>query len=198
MDRYSCVMADPPWQFRNKIDMADGVDRSAMSQYSTMDVEGIKWFLRGSPTSVIKGTDYDGRIMLEDAVADDAILLLWAPSSFIVDGTATAVARAWGFEPKQLVHWVKGRHTPERFVLQVGMGRYSRNCTESFLLCTKGKCSKLIQDHGVPNVIIAPRGRHSAKPDEAFRWAERLLPGPRLSIFERTMRDGWDAIGDEL
>lgn len=196
MSRYTCIMTDDPWTFHNKIDMGDKVDRSAMSKYNTMDLEGIKWFLRGSPESVIHGRT--GHTMLEDLIAEDAVLLLWAPSSFIVDGSATEVARARGFEPKQMIHWIKGRHTSERFVLHVGMGRYTRNCTETMLLCTRGKCSKLIQDKGVPNVIFAPRGRHSAKPDEAYRFAERLLPGPRLSIFERRHIPGWDVIGEEL
>jgi hypothetical protein len=79
---------------QNKLDMSDGVDRSAMSQYTTMDLEGVKWFLRGSPESVIHGRT--GTTMLEDLIAEDAVLLLWAPSSFIVDGAATSVARAWG------------------------------------------------------------------------------------------------------
>lgn len=193
---YTCIMADPPWLFHNKLDMSDGVDRSAMSQYTTMDLEAVKWFLRGSPKSVIYGKD--GHTMLEDLIAEDAVLLLWAPSSFIVDGAATSVAEAWGFEPKQLITWVKGRLTPERLVLNVGMGRYTRNCTEHMLLCTKGKCSKLIQDKGVPNVFVASRGQHSAKPLEAYKLAERLLPGPRLSIFDRKLVEGWDAIGDQL
>jgi len=191
-----CIMAAPPWLFHNKLDMSDGVDRSAMSQYTTMDLEAVKWFLRGSPKSVIYGKD--GHTMLEDLIAEDAVLLLWAPSSFIVDGAATSVAEAWGFEPKQLITWVKGRLTPERLVLNVGMGRYTRNCTEHMLLCTKGKCSKLIQDKGVPNVFVASRGQHSAKPLEAYKLAERLLPGPRLSIFDRKLVEGWDAIGDQL
>jgi len=196
-DRYVTVMADCPWQFSNKLDMGDGVSRSAMSQYTTMDVEGIRHFLRGSPESVIDGKD--GHTMLEDRIADDAVLLLWAPSVFIVDGTATSVARAWGFEPKQMIHWIKGRiSATAQLVLQVGMGRYSRNCSETMLLCTRGKCMKLMQDHGVPNVFLAKRGQHSAKPDEAYRWAERLLPGPRLSIFERRRIPNWDVVGNEL
>lgn len=215
-DRYTCLMADPPYSFHNKLDMNDGVDRSAMSQYRTMDVDGIRWFLKSSPDTVIVGgrgsscpavesdsvtaVGHPSFTPLEDRVADDAVLLLWAPSAFIVDGTATSIARSWGFEPKQMIHWIKGRISTStaQLVLQVGMGRYSRNCSETMLLCTKGKCMKLIQDKGVPNVILAKRGQHSAKPDEAYRWAERLLPGPRLSIFERRRIEGWDVIGDEI
>lgn len=193
---YQTIMADPPWAFDNKLTaMKDGVKRGAETHYKTLDQRGIELFLRYSPVNVILGRT--GWTAIEDEIADDAVLLLWAPSAHIVNGCASAVAKAWGFTPKQIVTWVKGRHTPERFVLQVGMGFYSRNCTEHMLVCSRGKATRLIQNKGLPNVIFAPRGRHSAKPLEAYRFAEQLLPSPRLSIFDRKQIEGWDVIGDE-
>jgi N6-adenosine-specific RNA methylase IME4 len=42
-----------------------------------------------------------------------------------------------------------------------------------------------------------PRGRHSKKPADFFALAERLSPGPRLELFARQARPGWDGWGDE-
>jgi N6-adenosine-specific RNA methylase IME4 len=46
--------------------------------------------------------------------------------------------------------------------------------------------------------IIAPRGEHSAKPPELHDRIIGLLGDrPRLELFARTPRDGWDQIGAE-
>lgn len=47
-------------------------------------------------------------------------------------------------------------------------------------------------------VVVAPVGAHSAKPDEVHRRIERLLVGPYLELFARNPRPGWQTWGDEL
>ena len=42
-----------------------------------------------------------------------------------------------------------------------------------------------------------PRGPHSAKPQEFFDLVERLSPFPRLEMYARHPRDGWDVWGLE-
>lgn len=64
------------------------------------------------------------------------------------------------------------------------------------LLGVRGRLHTL--DHGVDSVIEAPRGRHSEKPEEAYRRIERVSPGPRLEMFARAPRDGWDVWGNEV
>lgn len=43
----------------------------------------------------------------------------------------------------------------------------------------------------------APRGDHSAKPDLFLDLIERMSPPPRLELFARRQRLGWDTWGDE-
>jgi N6-adenosine-specific RNA methylase IME4 len=213
---YHTIVADPPWQYRNKLDMSDGVERSAMSQYSTMTLPDIQNFLTFSLVTTILREGYpvspyyedrwtDARIA--DVIAPDAHLWLWVTNPFLIDGSGAAVAKAWGFEPKALCTWVKGRLTiveledgtfKPSFKHHLGMGRYVRGCTEHMLFCVRGKGQTLVQDKGVPNYFFAKRTEHSAKPDEAFALVRRVSPGPYLSIFERTWREGFDAIGNEL
>jgi N6-adenosine-specific RNA methylase IME4 len=42
-----------------------------------------------------------------------------------------------------------------------------------------------------------PRGRHSEKPGAFYDLVERVSPGPRLELFARTQRLGWDTWGNE-
>lgn len=214
--RYKTLVADPPWQYHNKLDMSDGVNRSAMSQYATMDLNEVKTFLHDTNEIMIHREVPDPRDelrqcrkfeMLEDMIAEDAHLYLWVTNPFLIDGSAVDVARAWGFQPKQLITWVKGRlsidtshpdYDEAKLVKQIGMGRYWRGCTEHMLFCTRGTAMAMVKDRGVPNCFVAPRGRHSEKPDEAYELIERVSPGPSLDIFARKRRPRFDAIGDEL
>jgi N6-adenosine-specific RNA methylase IME4 len=50
----------------------------------------------------------------------------------------------------------------------------------------------------VHQVVIAPVGAHSEKPDEAYNRIRRLYPGPFLELFGRKRRDGWTVWGNEV
>lgn len=196
---YQSILADPPWKFHNSMPSGDGTYRAAHHQYACLSVEDIALFLRFTPAYTIVGDGAPtGWTMIEDLIAPDAMLWLWAPSAFILDGSATRVARAWGFEPKQIVTWLKGRHTPERLIVQMGLGRYTRNCTEHLLVCTRGRAQKLFKSCALPNYFVAPRTRHSAKPEAQYGLIEAATDGPYLELFARSGRAGWHAIGDEL
>jgi N6-adenosine-specific RNA methylase IME4 len=63
------------------------------------------------------------------------------------------------------------------------------------LLFTRGKPKR--QSKGVRQLIVAGRREHSRKPEEARERIEALVPGPRLEMFARDPREGWDAWGDQ-
>lgn len=200
MPPYQTLIADPPWRYRAPLKMKDGVRRASSAHYRTMDLEGVQRFLGTTPVStihrVLRREAPAG--MLADAIADTAHLWLWVTNPFLIDGSASAIAESWGFAPKALCTWVKGRIEAERLVLRVGMGSYLRGCTEHLLFCTRGQGTSLVQSGSVPNVFIAPRGRHSEKPAAAFDLIRRVSPGPYLSLFERALRPGFDVVGDEI
>jgi N6-adenosine-specific RNA methylase IME4 len=53
----------------------------------------------------------------------------------------------------------------------------------------------------VHQVVLAPVGEHSAKPEEARRRIARLFPGPYLELYGRKDRKqvpGWTRWGNEL
>ena len=54
-------------------------------------------------------------------------------------------------------------------------------------------------DWSVRRLLIAPRGRRSEKPIEAYQRIERLFGNvSRVELFTRRRRSGWDAFGNEI
>lgn len=105
------------------------------------------------------------------------------------DVTPLDIAEAWGFKPMTMLTWIK----PGRG----GTGWYFRGQTEHVIFATRGGLGipAAIRE---PNVIHAARSRHSAKPEAFVSLVERVSPAPRLKLFARDRRLGWDAWGNEL
>lgn len=181
--RYRTITADPPWPYKDQLAMSD-VKRSSASQYSTMTVEDI--CALGSHGTVV-GFE----------AMPDAFLWLWITNPTLLDGTGAKVCRAWGFEPRQLVTWVKGRLENEKLVPHIGMGHFTRGATEHLILSTRGRAKALLKNKGTPNVFIAPRTSHSTKPQAAYDLVEQLTPGPYVELFARQRRDNWHGWGLE-
>jgi N6-adenosine-specific RNA methylase IME4 len=78
----------------------------------------------------------------------------------------------------------------------MGTGKTTRKGKETVLLWTRGKGLKIV-DHGVRQVIFAPRGKHSEKPQQVHEGLERLYGG-RLELFGRRTRPGWTVWGNQI
>jgi MT-A70 len=72
----------------------------------------------------------------------------------------------------------------------------TRANVETVLLAKRGSPRRLAAD--VHQVVIAPVGEHSAKPDEVYRRIERLYPGPYLELFARKSRPRWTVWKNEI
>jgi ParB/RepB/Spo0J family partition protein len=178
--KFSVIYADPPWEFR--VYSGKGKQRSAERHYDTQPLDTIK------------------ALPVGDLAADDCALLLW--SVWPENPGALEVIKAWGFEFKtDAFLWVKITEKAEVVKLDGdglhwGMGYWTRANTEPCLLATRGNPQRLAQD--VHQVILAPVGKHSEKPEEARRRIERLLAGPYLELFARQPVKGWTTWGDEV
>lgn len=174
--RYRVLVADPTWPFGDKLGA-----RGSEAKYKTqLSLEEIKNF-RLPP------------------LADDCVLFLWRVAS--MQEEAFAVARAWGFVPNkgEMVWHKKTKYGKDHF----GMGRIVRSSHESCILATRGRPQIKRKDQR--SLFSAPvpcdeNGRtiHSAKPNEFFEIVASLYDGPRVSLFERTQREGFFCIGDEM
>ena len=146
----------------------DGMGRSPDNHYPTM-----------TPGEVLS-------LDVKNLAADDCALFLWVTSDNLK--FAGGVMSAWGFDLVSTAFvWVKKG--------QPGLGYWTRKGSEICLLGTRGSPKRQAKD--VPEVIHAPRGRHSEKPDEIHERIQRLLPGPYLELFARKPREGWDAWGND-
>ncbi len=174
------MLADPPWTF------ADRGTRLAPS-YAGRQRKAARYRVMGTDDVCALG------LAVASWAAADAFLFLWAPNALVLDGTATRVARAWGFEPRQLIPWVK---VDARGKPRLGGGHYTRVVTEQLLLCRRGRAA--VRSRAVPGIIVAPRTAHSAKPDKSYQLIERLAAGPYLELFaRRRWSDAWTVWGDQ-
>jgi N6-adenosine-specific RNA methylase IME4 len=124
---------------------------------------------------------------------DDAHLFMWTLDRFVLDGSATQVARAWGFEPLPFfIVWRKAN---------AGLGRYVRPAHELILVARRG--SARLNEAALTSVrdwkqpYLGGAKQHSAKPDAALDEIAALSDGPYLELFARRQRLGWDTWGNE-
>jgi N6-adenosine-specific RNA methylase IME4 len=125
---------------------------------------------------------------LEVPAADDCVLFLWATIPMLPE--ALAVMSAWGFKYKSGCGWIKDR---------VGNGYWFRGALELLLVGIKGNVPAPAPGDQPPQVVEAPRARHSEKPDCFASMIATLFPNtPRVELFARKARPGWDCWGNEI
>lgn len=119
--------------------------------------------------------------------ADDAVLFMWATSPKLTE--ALAVMEAWGFTYRTCMVWVKDR---------IGMGYYARQRHELLLIGKRGNLPVPEPSDRPDSVIEAPVGRHSEKPSVVAETIANMYPHlPKVELFSRQARLGWDAWGNE-
>lgn len=171
---FACILADPPWAFRQWSGKNATPHRGTHDHYVTTETTDLSL------------------IPVGDVSAPDCALFMWVVDSHMVE--ALALAKAWGFEFKTCAFvWVKSKRGGWPVV---GMGYWTRKQTEQCWLFTKGSPKRL--GKGVEQLIHCPRGAHSAKPDQQYDAIERLVGGPRLELFARSERPGWSAWGNQV
>ncbi len=139
---------------------------------------------RGSASDHYDTMTMDELSALEVPAADDCHLWLWVTNPFLGEGFE--LLDAWEFAYRSTLTWCKP---------QIGLGNYLRSATEHVLFATRG--SLPIERRDVPTFFVAGRQRHSQKPDEFFDIVLTCSPGPRLEMFSRKKRDGFEAWGLE-
>lgn len=177
--RYRTIVADPPWKYTVTAPPTarGGGPSSAERNYPTMTTAEI------------------AALPVAELAEDDAHLYVWVTNPMLTEQrlwggpNVCAIARGWGFEPKTLLTWIKSE-------AGAGMGFFFRGDTEHVLFCVRGQLA-IPAEERVSNVFRGPRGRHSQKPEAFLDLVERASPEPRLEMFSRRARFGWDTWGDE-
>ncbi len=172
--RYATICADPPWSYAadTRRTFADRGGETAVldDPYDPMPVEEIA----GLP--------------VRQLAAKDAHAYLWTTQRYLRD--ALWVVEAWGFTLSKILTWAKA---PRGFMLGGTFG----SCTEFALFARRGDLPALSK---VPRDWFTwprPGNLHSAKPPAFYDLVEQVSPGPRLELFARRQRLGWDTWGDQ-
>jgi len=111
-------------------------------------------------------------------------LWLWTTNAFLRDGFD--LVAGWGFRYLAPVVWVKPS----------GAGNWFVHRTQTLLFGYR-KPLRMLKRFS-PNVLTAPAGRHSEKPGVAYDLIEAVSPGPRIELFARRPRAGWESVGNEV
>ena len=186
--KYGVISIDPPWHFRSRAPVQNpDSDRSPQRHYPTADIEHLK------------------ELDVKGAALPDAWVMMWITGPLAVLGVHNILFRAWGVRPSSLAFvWIKtlknfpGSIDIEPNVLfegdlHMGTGFTTRANAEFVMLGRIG--SPKVARRDIRQIIFAPVGEHSRKPDEFFRRARHFGTGPYLDMFAGAARPGWDAFG---
>lgn len=166
---YPVIYADPPWKFETHSEVTGG-EKGADNHYPTMDMDAICRLFKE----------------IGDPATPDAILYLWVTTPMKFE--ALQVLDAWGFE--YVSEWVWDK-------VNIGTGYQVRDQHESILIAKRGEMCPFAGTQP-PSIYREKKGRHSAKPAYFAEQIERMWPElPKLEMFCRDPRPGWDAWGYE-
>ncbi len=169
MKQYKTILADPPW----KIDFIKRKVRpnQIAMPYPTMSIKEI----------------CDLGIALRPYLYNDCNLFLWTTHKYLPD--AFRVINEWGFKYHCLLTWDKtmgmalcGFHRRTEFLLYAHRGRITVNQNGRF----------------IPTLLTEKMTTHSTKPQILYEILESNTPKPRLELFARNKRNGWDCWGNEV
>ena len=128
--KYHTILADPPWPYASPRAVVGNAGRGweegraatiiqadIAQHYPTMSIEAIC------------------NLDIKSHAETDAHLYIWTTNSFMIE--AHEVARAWGFEPKTILTWVKHRKdNPDEFSRKTGY--WFRSATEHIVFSVRG------------------------------------------------------------
>lgn len=180
MKKYDLGVIDPPWDYDNR-------------QMNDPSRGGIVY-----PTLTMK--ELMG-IPIYKAFNEDSILVVWATMPKLMDSFYDGlgildVIHAWKYRPvTALFVWIKENKSGGYYS---GMGHYTNSNAEIAIIARRGKGIKRV-DKSVKQLIFAPIGKHSEKPQEQYNRLDRLYPtAKKLEIFARKQNpppSHWDATG---
>lgn len=173
--KFGTILADPPWQFQNRTGKV-APEHKRLNRYGTMALEEIC------------------ALPVAEIAADPAHLYLWVPNALLPEGME--VMKRWGFRYVSNIVWHKVRKDGGSDGR--GVGFYFRNVTELLLFGVRGKNARTLDPgRSQVNMIQSRKREHSRKPDEQYKIIEQCSWGPRIELFSRGARKGWEVWGNQ-
>ena len=176
-DGYRTIVIDPPWRY-GKWGKASIAPRGSSYQpsdsvmpYQTMTVDDI------------------AALPISDIASKNCDLYLWATQKYLPD--AFGLLKRWGFKYCQTLTWCK---KPK------GTGQGGLYCptTEFLLLGRRGKMPAGKKRLDTTWWQVKRPMRHSEKPELFQDIIETQSDTPRIELFARRERKGWEVWGNEV
>lgn len=166
--KYRCIVIDPPWDVQ-KFERDIRPNQSSELDYPTLTHDQIAEFDIGGMAS-----------------DDGCHLFCWTTQKHLPP--TLAIIEQWGFSYCLVMVWHKNGG-PQPF----GLPQY--NC--EFVVYARRGSPDFRDTKQFFTCFNAPRREHSRKPDEFYELIERVTYGPRIDIFSREQREGFDQFGNE-
>ncbi len=171
--KYQTIVADPPWE----------MPRGSNYRWRNGRLSGERIGLDYSQMSL----DAIRALPIESLADRDAHIFVWTTQRHLE--ATPAILRAWGFKPSCTLAWCKAPHG-------WGPGGVFQSTLEFVAYGRRGQPEP--STHTIERQWWEwPRGEHSAKPEAFLDLVEQHFPVPRLEMFARRARFGWDYWGDE-
>lgn len=176
MKKYKTIVIDPPWKYgkwgsgSEKALVQGEANKPAPLPYEWMTVDEIS------------------KLPIQSLYDDNCEVYLWTTQKYLPD--AFTVLRAWGLKYCQTLTWCKK---------PMGKGQGGVYCptTEFLILARRGKMPK-IERVDTTWWEVKRQKRHSKKPEFFQDLIETVSNEPRLEMFARRKRAGWDVFGNEV
>lgn len=175
---FSVVYVDPPWSYYGD----PNKDQACRKHYACL-------------------TDAELAALPIRSLCDSrAVVFLWATCPRLDSGIR--LLEAWGLHFRGVPFvWVKTRKDGGIIGGQGIRPTLTKPTVELVLAGSTTKTGRTlpILDEGMPQVVLAPRGKHSEKPAEVRNRIVRLMGEvPRIELFARERVVGWVSVGKEL
>ena len=178
--QYRCVVIDPPWPTAAHPPNSLRPNTRTDKPYSLMSMDDIR------------------ALPVPEWAAPDCHIWIWTLNGKLASGKPAVVEAIdllthWGFKYHTLMTWDKNNMGPAIY------GPY-RITSEQLVFGWRGNF-RIPKEHlgKLVTVIKANpvRGGHSTKPDLLYEQIAEHFPAPRLDVFARQPREGFDVWGDE-
>jgi N6-adenosine-specific RNA methylase IME4 len=195
--KFGLILADIPRHFHVHSDET-GMDRAPENHYPTMSF------------------DETCKLPVAALAADDCILVFWSTAASLIDDIE--IMAEWGFvtlRPRvaatgRLLRMAdgviadpiaaSGRYCSMQVwdKVRIGLGYWFRDRHEFILIGVRGNVVPPAPGTQDESLFSEPKGKHSAKPEHVASMIDRLWPTiPKIELFARRRRDGWDTWGLE-
>lgn len=171
MKKYQIIVVDPPWDVRKLTHKAR--PNQVKMDYPTMSLADI------------------ASLNVASLADNDCWCFLWTTQKFLFD--AKSVLNDWGFNHLLTMVWEK------TYGRSAGMPLFGFRWNAEFILVGyRNKPTLWVKGKPlIPAVFQAENNKHSQKPDTFYSLIESL-GSPRIDLFARNKRIGWDAWGNEV